>query len=321
MAAEMDNFFNYSVLDSVTLKFKDCSVFFDRLTGNNGDILIKFGTNKYIEDKGFNLISTPEDADVFFICGGGWLSYTENINIYKSEQTKALIEFKDKPIVIFPSSVNKSSVSSLRKLVLQRSAETVIFARDPISYELLLSLTDIQGFSTYLEHDLAFNLHNSSLLYNLKDNLSEDFVLIVERFDIEGSTPKPAVYKIPETIRSYVPSQLKSALKSVFSKSIYSNSVLSNQTKEFVEKNYKHLKNLPYYNDDISLPHNVIFDDFVKITASSAITFTTRLHVGILSGLLGKETFIIPANNHKYIGCYNYSIKDNFPSVKLLQFD
>ena len=56
---------------------------------------------------------------------------------------------------------------------------------------------------------------------------------------------------------------------------------------------------------------------FEKLIASSAVVFTTRLHVGILSAMFDIPTYLIPGVYHKISGIYDLSMK-GMPHVKLV---
>lgn len=59
------------------------------------------------------------------------------------------------------------------------------------------------------------------------------------------------------------------------------------------------------------------FDDFVKLIERSRRVFTDRLHVAILSAILGKETFLFPNYYHKNKGVYELTLH-NYPNVKFM---
>lgn len=62
------------------------------------------------------------------------------------------------------------------------------------------------------------------------------------------------------------------------------------------------------------VPH---FKIWVNLVAGAHKVFTDRLHVGILSAILGKDTFLYPNFYHKNKGVYEYSLH-KFPNVRFI---
>ncbi|MGA3109144.1 MAG: polysaccharide pyruvyl transferase family protein [Candidatus Bathyarchaeia archaeon] len=56
---------------------------------------------------------------------------------------------------------------------------------------------------------------------------------------------------------------------------------------------------------------------FVEVVARASKVFTDRLHVSILSSILGKETYLLPNSYHKNKGVYDFSLK-HFSQTKFI---
>lgn len=59
------------------------------------------------------------------------------------------------------------------------------------------------------------------------------------------------------------------------------------------------------------------FGSFVNIIGNACKVYTDRLHVAILSAILGKETYLYPNSYHKNKGVYELSLH-GFPNVKFI---
>lgn len=59
------------------------------------------------------------------------------------------------------------------------------------------------------------------------------------------------------------------------------------------------------------------FHTFIEVVARASKVFTDRLHVSILSSMLGKETYLLPNSYHKNKGVYDFSLK-HFPQTKFI---
>ena len=66
--------------------------------------------------------------------------------------------------------------------------------------------------------------------------------------------------------------------------------------------------------EDVSL---ISFGDFVNLIEGSRRVFTDRLHVAIISAILGKDTTLYPNSYYKNKGIYEYSLS-SYPNVKFV---
>jgi len=63
--------------------------------------------------------------------------------------------------------------------------------------------------------------------------------------------------------------------------------------------------------------HVTDFGSFVNIVRNASKVYTDRLHVAILSAILGKETYLYPNSYHKNKGVYEFSLS-KFRNVKFI---
>jgi exopolysaccharide biosynthesis predicted pyruvyltransferase EpsI len=59
------------------------------------------------------------------------------------------------------------------------------------------------------------------------------------------------------------------------------------------------------------------FKSFVNIIINAQVVHTDRLHVAILSGIIGKQTYLYPCNYHKTKGVYEFSLH-KFPNIDFI---
>ena len=60
------------------------------------------------------------------------------------------------------------------------------------------------------------------------------------------------------------------------------------------------------------------FESFVNLVGNACKVYTDRLHVAILSAILGKETYLYPNSYYKNKGVYEFSLS-GFPNVKFIE--
>jgi len=320
---------------TLVASFKGRKVFFDPLWGNNGDKLITMGSRKILRECGTQLVRSPKRADVIVINGGASMTSSLWQHGLKILLTYAST-YNGKILVVLPQSWEFNQ-TEFRKLILNNRAQRIyLYARERYSYELL---KQIMGRNIYigLDHDMAFHLDNSSFLASLKSKARDEHILIVERGDRESATGLqgqsssliPLISKvIPAQLRSRIPMRAKikivekiAPLERVTKKAFHNQTKVSTpfyqSALELVAGKHHSLTSLPVHYADISLPTVCSFREFALAIARADIVITTRLHVGILSALLGKPTYLKQGPWHKIKGVYEYSLK-RFDWVRLL---
>lgn len=315
--------------------FKGRKVFFDPLWGNNGDKLITMGSHKVLRECGVRLVHSPRRADVIVINGGASMTsslWQHGLRILSAYALKC----KGKTIVVLPQSWEFEPMEFKKLISDNYTQRTYLYARERYSYELLKQIT---GKNIYigLDHDMAFHLDNSSFLANLKRKACTEHILIVERGDKESATGLrrqsssliPLISKaIPAPLRSRIPMRAKikivekiAPLERVARKVFHNRTEISTpfyqSALELIAEKYPKFARLPIYYADISLPTVCSFREFTLFIAQAAVVVTTRLHVAILSALLGKPTYLKQGPWHKIKGVYEYSLK-KFDQVWLI---
>jgi len=211
---------------------------------------------------------------------------------------------RDKELVLLPFSTLQGNAVLLAELLNPRTAPTWVYCRDAISHTLLQPLL-ASHIALDIGHDTAFALAGTPFLQHLSEHTKDEHVLVVERFDIEGSTKPPSLFRIPEELRSVVPEPLRRLLKSLFLRRIYFSTPFVEQIRETLP--YA-MRDLPLVAADISQQQNYSFDLFSSLIAEAACIHSTRLHVAILAAMLEKPTVLYAGKNHKFRGIYELSM-------------
>lgn len=307
-------------------RYRGKKVFFEPLSGNWGDLLIKMGSLEIFKKTGLKLVKRPERADLIIINGGGgmtplWKHGFRVLEYYSSN-------FQSKPIVVLPSSWSFDP-SNFSVSFGKRAAPIYLYSREPYSFELLKNVKFEGEVYCGLDHDMAFHLEESSFIKKLKSKSRNQHVLVVERGDVESSTglehplpnlirlariifPKPLRKTLPTPVRNFSVKLLWFLERLFFSqknRKSSKESLFAKESIDYVSKMYPEFAELPIHTADISLQSICSFRCFCLLITQASVVITTRLHVAILSSLLGKPTFLKLGNWHKIIGVYEFSLK------------
>lgn len=320
------------------------NVFYKSLPGNRGDDLIVMGINELLRRHQIRVVDDPSKADHMLIKGGGAL-IDEYPKLLADIQV-LLRKTSSLPTTILPTSYLLRD-QSLAELAGPRSALLRIYAREKYSFDLLNQL-DFDGPAEIgLDHDTAFHLINSDFMRRLKRKTTLKHILIVERTDIEalcrpivrfdGGTAEvagteitgPTVVNSPPAfgLRRHLPRSVK-ALKAQFLRVIELPKIERDAIKtpfaiqaiDRIHKDMPETRELPIRAFDVSQNRYSSFGQFATVIAQSAAVCSTRLHVGILSAMLDKPTYLVAGVYHKLRGIYEYSMSES-KHVELLEQD
>ncbi|MCP5363943.1 MAG: polysaccharide pyruvyl transferase family protein [Hyphomicrobiales bacterium] len=202
-----------------------------------------------------------------------------------------------------------------------RVAPVFLFCRDLYSFNMLRRERGLPPNCVVgLDHCTAFHLKSSSWVDDFR-NVESRHVLVVDRLDAESRQTGPwrrlihhgkAWFspRLPKTVKKFSYPKVATLLGQMHSE--YRESCIA-----LMEQYTRAARAYPILAKDISLPNVCSFDDFCHIIAGSAAVFTTRLHVGVLSAMVGRPTFLFEGNNHKIRGIYEHSMVD-WPHVRLV---
>ena len=314
--------------------YSNRKAFFEPLAGNHGDKLIQIGSLESFKEAKLNLTNDLSKAEVILINGSGSMTplWGDGFRVLE----KYAKSFANIPLIVLPSSWDIRNVD-IALLLKDHKAPIYLYARELYSFVALKRINFSSNVQISLDHDMSFNVLRSSYFKWLLEQKANKHLLIVERRDAESLTylkeyPLPLWIKLIKffalPIMHKLPSEIYREFKAVvfgFDRLILGakrrrEAIKSDFVKEsvsLIEKTHPQFAKLPIYAADISLLSFCSFKQFNLLIAQAAVVVTTRLHVGILSALLGKPTYIKAGNWHKIRGVYEYSLKDR-ENVRLI---
>lgn len=288
-----------------------------KLVGNNGDRLMVLGTDIVYRDLGIRRVDRGEDADLIVIGGnGGMLERAYHIpRIFRQCSTG----FPGVPMCVLPSTYYYPTKPFAEEIG-ERSAPLTLFCREAYSYQHLLEQHQLPSCCRVeLDRDMAFELEGGDLVSRLRA-MPPRHVLFVERTDVEhdAATFTSRSGGMGTKLRKRLPEPLKKLLYP-FVKAARSRKITPFRERcELLlgERCPQHVQ-LPRVVGDMSNVNVCTFDEFCAHIGGSAAVFTTRLHVGILSVMLGRPTFIFEGPYHKIRGIYEHSLSGR-PGVEFV---
>jgi exopolysaccharide biosynthesis predicted pyruvyltransferase EpsI len=270
------------------------SVFFEPLSGNHGDRLIKESALAMLRDCRRSLVHQPNAADTIILNGGGgMLSGTPMLKLLYHYMAC----YRNKNIIILPSSflLCDADARTLASLAAGHEKGLHIYCREPASFSRLRPLVT-DKLQLHLGHDVALYLTRETIsaAFRIPESPARG-ILIVERRDSERSTgiPPHAPCHIP--MKGLVPRRIKRLIKRFLAESS------SKLTTDFVRSclsivhlRHPELRWEPVHYRDISDSMLYTFGQFLRDVNSARVVFTTRLHVAILRNILGKVCYLVP---------------------------
>lgn len=307
-----------SPLDAIMAPYRGRPVFFDPLSGNNGDRLITAGSEEALRTWQVRRVARPAEADLIVVNGGGGMLdyYGPPLAALRS----FLERFPSTRVVVLPQSYHFEKVD-FAAVFADRRAPVTLFARERYSREWLRKAALPPAVRCELDHDMAFRLRGSTFLADLRSRARERHVLFVERRDAEsmGAGARPAM-RVP--LKRIAPAALKRPLKRWW---VQARERSSGRRTPFFELAYgtavaerPELRRLPVYAADVSDHSMHHFAGFCRAIADAAAVVTNRLHVAILGALLEKPVWVSTGAYHKIRGIYEHSLADD-PRVRLLE--
>ncbi len=305
-------------VENVLNKFTDKYCYLVDVLGNNGDELIKIGTRRALEKAGLKVSYSYDDADVIVFRGGAYIN-----DLYPQAVTKVadiLSKMPKCPVIIFPQSYIFFN-GDITQLFSDRTKATYLFARERRSLKILSELAFPPSVKLGIDHDTALCLKDDPLVHSLQQKSTDGHILIVEREDVEGTSgfvhkpfPVPFVKKLfPADFRMNVKRAIRKSRWVKNTKTDYAKTAL-----EEVRNRWSDIDGLPVISADISDQGTATFEEFCSLIANAAVVVTNRLHVGILSAMLGKRTLLREGSYHKISGVYEYSLA-SMPHVELIK--
>lgn len=290
-------------------------VYFHRFPGNLGDQLIALGAMAAMRRAGHRLVREPAGADAIIITGGGAMNNFWGVGLRALESMSR--EYPDTPLIVLPQTYLLDGVD-LRRHLAARRAPSVLFARERISHEALLAAPLPPGTRVGLDHDMAMHLVGTDWIERFRARSRTDHLLIVERTDLEATTPAGGPPSIIDRFKRMVPRGVKRPIKRLLGRgdeprpTAYSDFAL-----RLIHREHPDLAGLPVHREDISEPPGSIRRFMDLITRAGAV-YTNRLHVGMGAALLGKPTYMESGNYFKIRAVFEHSLSD-FPNVRMVE--
>lgn len=281
-------------------------VFFEPLSGNNGDRLITLGAERLFRATGVIRCPLPSEAELIVINGGGamndlWLGGLIKLRDY-------CVGYPRTPIVVGPSSYRFQGIR-LSDFALPRQGSVVLFAREMYSYRELKRQSLLPGWEFRHSQDVALELREAPLITVLRSQATDDYILAAMRKDKEGGE------SLVNSIRGdWLPRYLRTPLSKLRDKIVY-------RSKRGILDSIKKAETVegPIIARDISV--SVAFDEFLSAVTHASLVVTDRLHVAILAHMLKKRTYLLAGNYHKNRGVYEYSLDSVNGTVQFFEDD
>jgi len=224
-------------------------------------------------------MSKIADYDTVLIRGGGYL------NDVWGDYDALEIAIRNNPdsIIVAPHSFSFLNANTFLDCINSADSEIYIFCREKYSYDLLSSLSFQKNVHIYLSHDTALYLSKDDFLSKDNYGCKEGFYdLICTRKD-----------------RELVVDWNIDVLRQ---RSGTANKNGDQKTRKILVGDLEEVAN---------------FRVFVNLIAGAHKVFTDRLHVGILSTILGNETYLYPISYDKNKGVYEFSL-NRFPNIQFI---
>lgn len=297
---------NLTVREFLATLPKNETIYYRSNPGNAGDALIAYGAFKLFKEANINIeiINLPDfDAaeKIVIYAGGGNL-----VGIYPEARDFFFKYHKSaKLLLLLPHTVSKNE-----DLLKELGENTVLFAREKVSYEHLRK--NVTNAKVYLDHDLALHIDAKEILNTTTRGLVSTIALKllykVTRNSKFTRLPQPALmwkntlFELSSFIKaSYMTGDFfREDVEKVLDETPKGNADLS-QLYEYGTRN-----------DAITLYTTIrlmkFLNRFQKIR-------TDRLHICIAAALLGKEVEFYPNSYFKCRAVYEYSLKDSFTTI------
>jgi exopolysaccharide biosynthesis predicted pyruvyltransferase EpsI len=225
------------------------------------------------------------------------------------------------PLIVLPSSFYFTKPRpNFRTIFRDRTAPVRLFCRERYSLDILRDLELEGDVQLGLDEDMAFKLGNSDWFADLLESRRAENILVVERADPEGATGL-AVQRTSnlQRLRKLTPAPLRSladaAVLARRRRKAQRPEAVAQLPTDFARDLVQRVRDerpetaeLPVYYLDIAKLSYATYDDYCGLVARAAAVVTTRLHVAILGGMLGKPTYCKTGSYHKMKGVYEHSL-------------
>lgn len=274
------------------LLHKDKRIYCCPYPGNPGDHLICKGTAQLLADLQMSVVDNPNKADFLLYPGGCPTMWPTVLEII----VKTIEKFPDKKIAIGPATFEFGFADWPNIFAKYADRIAGLFCRDKRSFYNLnrakLPQTIVQGLS----HDPSLYLKDSPFIQELKAKVTEEYILVALRLDHE--------MKLCQAEKIF--NSLKPLIGQKNSKKVI-RWIRKKTKKQKIKIIEKKAGNFPVKACDVWQ-----FDDeqYLNTICRAKEVHTDRLHVMIVSAMLGKKVFAYKTLYDKLENVYEYSLKD-----------
>ena len=296
-------------------------VFFEPLSGNNGDKLIEMGSRVALSRAGVALVRRPEQAALIVVNGGAGMTDVWGAVHRLESYTKG---FPGTPILVLPSTFYFTA-TDFSSIFTNRESGVTLYSRDLTSLKTLQALQFPCTARLGVDNDMAFTLKDSPYVQRLRRKASNKHILVVERGDAEAASDLRLTQFGPKwRFKKYIPVGIKRPIRWALHTRRWAEhegqrTAFARTTLDLARDRFPEFRRLPIFASDISLTGVFSFAHFSRLVADAAVVITTRLHVGILAAMLGKPTLLKAGAGKfpKIRSIYEYSLRE-YPNVSLL---
>ena len=301
-------------------------VFFEPLSGNHGDTLIRLGTEHLLDKLGFERVEKAEDAGLIVVNGGGAMNDIWRFGIDTFGHWRAACP--DTPIVIGPSSFRFKGID-FAEVCRRGSGPLAIFAREEKSLDILCESGAGDVADLMLSRDIAFELRDSDFVAGLRErvaNTPPKHTLIGMRRDSESNAGGALGGLMVQGKFWWLPGPIRKPLARLRDRIAARRSLgeAGGDGEVLTPMNAAKLgtewvpaaKGLQRVYEDASIVET--FDGFVDLIVDAGLVVTDRLHVSVLSYLIGRPAVMLPGNNHKLAGVFALTMNHQGSPVRLM---
>lgn len=260
--------------------------------GNPGDHLICEGTNRLLAKLQIYTTSTPHQANFLLYPGGCpsmWPTVMEKI-------VETMKRFPDKKVVIGPATFEYGFTDWPG--IFTRYADRIasLFCRDKRSFQNLSQAKLPEVIVKGLSHDPSLYLKDSQLIQDLRAKVCEEYILVALRRDKE----------MYPGLEEKLTKKFLHLLSLKLSKKIlhWARKKAKRRKLRAITNNYA--KDFPVRDIDIWLLED---EQYLQTICKAKQVHTNRLHVMIVSAMLGKKLFAYKTLYDKLENVYEHSIK------------
>jgi exopolysaccharide biosynthesis predicted pyruvyltransferase EpsI len=260
--------------------------------GNSGDSLIRMGSVRLLADLEIASTLDPRKADVILWPGGNPTMWRANVDGWRA----VLKRYTRAEFIVGPATIQYSEYDWVSVILRHADRVRALFARDPASYQKLVSASLPDSVEIGLGHDPALYLRGSDWLTRRRAAATEDYVLVAFRADHEGCA---GLQRYGRLVCTLLPPRLR---RYVERKNLY-------RSRNRKVKNARE-RAIPGYPLRIADVAAFDFDSFVDGVLRAKEVHTDRLHTMLLAAMLGKQVFAYSTSYGKLEAVYEHSVKD-----------